>query len=103
MKTCLDQLTEQLERGSGAYLFRYAALVIVFMLRRRAFDGAFLDPETELAERIKETFRLAITAHEAGEIRVIRGAVDLPRALQQMIDYIDRRGMGSMLLATADD
>jgi hypothetical protein len=34
---------------------------------------------------------------------VIGGAVDLPRALQQMIDYIDRRGMGSILLATADD
>jgi hypothetical protein len=78
-------------------------LVIVFMLRRRAYDNGFLDPDSELAGRIKDTFRRAIEAHRSGQLRVIGGAVDLPRALQQMIDYIDRRGMGSILLATADD
>lgn len=86
-----------------AYIFRYAALVIVFILRRRAFDNGFLDPDSELAGRVKDTFRRAIKAHQSGRFHVIGGAVDLPRALQQMIDYIDRRGMGSILLATADD
>lgn len=103
METCLAQVTEQLNQRSGAYIFRYAALVIVFMLRRRAFDNAFLSPESDLAERIKNTFRHIIDANKAGRFRVIGGAVDVPRALQQMIDYIDRRGMGSILLATADN
>ena len=103
MEICLKQLNDQLNHGSGAYIFRYAALVIVFMLRRRAHDNGFLAPDSELAGRIKDTFRRAINAHRSGRFHVIGGAVDVPQALQQMIDYIDRRGMGSILLATADD
>lgn len=102
-ETCLKQVNDQLNHGTGAYIFRYAALVIVFILRRRAFDNGFLDPDSELAGRVKDTFRRAMKAHQSGRFHVIGGAVDLPRALQQMIDYIDRRGMGSILLATADD
>jgi len=107
LESCLRVLDEQMEigqtRGRVWYKFKNAALVIAFLLRRRAFDPSFLDPTTDLADRIKTTFRRAIKAHESKQVVIARGSINVPEALQQMIDYIDRRGSGTLLLAAPDE
>jgi hypothetical protein len=69
------------------------------MLRRRMFDLDFLDPELELATQAKELFRTAIDRYKQRRLRPLGGSVDLPAALQQMINYIDRKGSGDILMA----
>ena len=86
------------DRNNGNYLFRYSCLIIVYLLRRRAYDDEFLPPDKPLAVRVKNDFSTAIEACKRNRLTLIGGAVDLAAALQTMIDYIDRRGRGSILL-----
>ncbi len=88
----------QRKRNNGNFLFRYSCLIIVYLLRRRAYDNNFLPPESDLAERVKDEFRTAIEAYNNHTFKLIGGAVNLAAALQTMIDYIDLRGRGSILL-----
>lgn len=97
--TCLRIFEQGMERGGGGYPFRWSSLIIVYMLRRRMFDLDFLDPDKELAASAKELFRTAIERHKQRRLRPLGGSVDLPAALQQMIDYIDRKGAGDILMA----
>lgn len=82
----------------GQLLFRYACVAIVYLLRRRSYEDGYLNPEGSLAERIKSSFRKAQTAVREGKLQLVGGSVDLAAQLQLMIDFIDRRGSGQMLL-----
>jgi hypothetical protein len=111
-------------------LFKYAANVLLFLLRRRAFDPMFLDPESELAQQIKRTcisiieiIEIHQSAIRNGEgaigwhKRIIKaftgGAIEAGsieererlerQAIQQIIDYIDRRGVGLPIIAVPSE
>ncbi len=86
------------KRGSGKELFRLVCLVIVYTLRRRAYDDSFLAPESELAIWIKGEFRKARADAKSGKLRLIGGSVDLSGQLQLIIDYVDRKGKGQLLI-----
>jgi hypothetical protein len=80
-------------------LFRQACLVIVYTLRRRAFDDSFLDPESELAINIKSEIQTTRDDIISGRLRAMGGAVNLPEQLQLIVDYIDRQGRGQLLIS----
>jgi len=42
-------------------------------------------------------------AIEARTLLIPGGAIDLRKALQQIVDYIDRRGIGTLIFAAPDD
>ena len=88
-----------MQRGGSGYPFRWSSLIIVYMLRRRMFDPEFMDTEQPLAIDAKRLFREAIVRYENRKLRPLGGSVNLPAALRQMIDYIDRRGSGDILMA----
>ncbi len=94
---CLAFMNAQVADGAAKYLYRHASLCIVYLLRRRRFDDSYMDPESQLARQIKQTFRKAIREFRAGHLRAIGGFVDLPHVTQMMIDYIDRRGRGRLV------
>ncbi|MFN9714989.1 MAG: hypothetical protein ACK57G_14455, partial [Planctomycetota bacterium] len=85
-------------QGTGKHLFRTACMVIVYTLRRRAFDDTFLPPESDVAAWIKSEFRRARADAKSGRLRLMGGAVDLPAQLQLIIDYVDRKGKGQLLI-----
>ena len=90
---------ESQRRGrNGGETFRLACLVIVYVLRRRAFDDAFLDPGCELASWLKSEFRQALLDAREGRITLIGGSVNLSSQLQLIIDYVDRQGKGQLLI-----
>lgn len=93
---CLDILREQIENGSAKFLYRNASLCIVYLLRRRKYDGQYMEPTEKLAREAKTVFRSAIEAHRAGRLEVIGGIVDLPLLTQMMVDYVDRKGRGRL-------
>lgn len=86
------------KNGYGREMFRLVCLVIVYLLRRRAFDDNFLEPESQLAEWIKSEFRRARRDAKSGRLRLMGGSVDLSEQLQLIIDYIDRQGKGQLLI-----
>lgn len=83
---------------SGGEYFRLVCLVIVYTLRRRAYDDTFLDPEGEIAIWIKEQFREARADVKSGRLTLMGGSVDLSQQLQLIIDYVDRKGRGQLLI-----
>lgn len=99
VKLACDIFESERRRGSGKELFRLVCLVIVYTLRRRAFDDGFLDPASSLAIRIKNEFRKARIDAGEGRLRLMGGSVDLSQQLQLIIDYIDRQGKGQLLIA----
>jgi hypothetical protein len=98
IKIAQRKFDESVNTGNGGETFRLVSLVIVYTLRRRAFDDSFLDPESKLALQIKEGFRKARADAKSGRLRLIGGSVDLSQQLQLIIDYIDRRGKGQLLI-----
>ena len=90
----------ELENGGRSFNFRWSSLVIVFLLRRRMFDPEFADPNGTLALKAKDLFQNAISECRSGRVRPIGGSVDVPAALQQMIDYIDKKGRGDILMSS---
>jgi hypothetical protein len=99
MKIACDIFERERQRGRGNELFRHVCLVIVYTLRRRAFDDNFLDPESDLAIRIKGEFRKALVDAKERRLRLMGGSVDLAQQLQLIIDYVDRQGKGQLLLS----
>ena len=47
----LEVFKSELESANANYRFRNACLIIVYLLRRRAFDEGYLDPDCEARER----------------------------------------------------
>jgi hypothetical protein len=97
-RLALDVFERELAGGNAKFRFRNACLIVVYLLRRRSFDEEYLAPESDLAQHAKKAFRAAIRKHKRAEIDLIGGAVDLGAALRMMVDYIDRRGSGKILL-----
>ena len=89
---------QQLRRTNFKFAFRYASGGIAYLLRRRAFDEQFLDPETELAKKIKAAFRRAMQEVRQHPENVIGGSIRIDQQLQLIIDYIDRRGTGLIVI-----
>lgn len=83
---------QQLADRNTQILFRNSALGIVYLLRRREYDDAFLAPDAILTRRVKDAFNRAIEMIRSRQTRTIGGSINLDRALQTMIDYIDRKG-----------
>jgi hypothetical protein len=83
---------QQLARRNTQILFRNSALCIVYLLRRREYDDSFLEPDSALTNRVRDAFVEAIDMIRSRRTRTIGGSINLDRALQTMIDYIDRKG-----------
>jgi hypothetical protein len=98
LEMAIDVFSMEKKTGYGRELFRLPCLVIVYALRRRAFDDTFLDPESKLARYIKGQFLEARMAAVSGRLTLMRGSVNLPEQLQLIIDYIDRKGKGQLLV-----
>jgi hypothetical protein len=88
----------QTNQNIGGFTFRYTALIVVFMLRRRMYDTSFFEPHSQRAKRAKESFSNAIKRYERGQLTLLAGAVDVPNALEQVIEYIDKRGTGIIIM-----
>jgi hypothetical protein len=98
MKIAGKQFEMQRKGGGGGEYFRLVCLVIVYTLRRRAFDDTFLDPDGETAIWIKNQFREARADVKAGRLTLMGGSIDLSQQLQLIIDYVDRKGRGQLLI-----
>jgi len=94
----LDLFKEQCRGRRGSHIFRNCSLGIVFLLRRRKYDDSYLDPKADLAVRVKAAFEAARTNAMEGKLSLMGGSVDLPVVLKTMIDYIDRRGRGIIMM-----
>ena len=90
----------EMGRGGSSFNFRWSGLVIVFLLRRRMFDADFADPDGRLAMQAKTLFERAILDCKSGGLRPLGGSVDVPAALRQMINYIDKKGRGDILMSS---
>ncbi len=109
---CLKVFEQELERNNLWWLFEHSGLVVVYALRYRVKNPSFLDPGSELAIRAKEKFELAIEKIKnqlnQKQTRFGYGAYERSRlqrlgvALHQLIDYIDKRGEGDILLMLED-
>lgn len=96
---CLEVFREDmLNRRGRSYQFRWSCLIVAFLLRRRIYSSEFLPPDGDMAIRAKELFAQAIDRHNSGRLEPIGGSVDTPAAMQQLIDYIDKRGVGVIAL-----
>lgn len=99
----LEIFNEERKGRQRPMIFRNAATVIVYLLRRRAFDDSYLDPESLLANQVKNSYREAIADLDAGRLHTIGGTVNLRQTLQNMIDYVDKKGSGLVYNAAADE
>lgn len=105
---CLKVFEHELECNNLWWLFEHSGLVVVYALRYRINNPSFLNPESELAIRAKEKFELAIEKIKnrlnQKQTRFGYGTYERSRlqrlgdALHQLIDYIDKRGEGDILL-----
>lgn len=112
VEECLKVFEDEIGRNNLAWLFEHSGLVVVYTLRYRMINAEFLDPESELALRAKKQFEIAIeklskrltqTGRRYGQFTVSPGRINLlTSSLQQLIDYIDKRGEGDILLALED-
>lgn len=99
IEVCLDIFQNDMENAGGStFNFRWTALIVGFLLRRRIYNSDFLPPDGQLATRAKELFEEAIRRYKRGRLSPIGGSVDTPGAIQQLIDYIDKKGVGPLLL-----
>ncbi|MDB4353655.1 hypothetical protein N9Z64_02910, partial [bacterium] len=98
VELALEKFRRERERNMGKEVFRQMCLSIVYLLRRRAFDDTFLEPESHLALEVKSEFQMARKAAKNGSLRMIGGSIDLPQQLQLIIDYVDRKGKGQLLI-----
>jgi hypothetical protein len=57
-----------------------------------------LEPKSTLAESLKSEFKQARVDAKEGRIRLIQGSVNLSEQLQLIIDYVDRKGKGQLLI-----
>ena len=85
------------------YIFRYASLCVVYVLRKRAYDDAFLPPTSPRATEAKRIFREALDLARKGRIYFLGGEVDQVAELRKFIKYIDREGHGPLASAELDD
>jgi len=90
---------EQVAIGAGHYIFRHAIVSILYLLRIRRYDNGFMDPNSDLAESVKESCIHARDLARRGKLSLTGGQVNLAACLDEVIAYIDRRGRGIPILA----
>ena len=95
-----DAMKKQLRHYEAKYIYRHASLCIAYLLRRRRYSASFLDPVCTRATDLKETLKWAATGLRSRRIQSIGGFVDLAAVTELIIDYIDRRGKGRIVLLT---
>lgn len=93
----LRVFVEQATAERLSFLFRNSALLIVYLLRRRAWDDDYMPPQSELAVMTKMAFEGVIRDIKARRLVPMGGIVSIPEQLKVMIDYIDRQGRGDFL------
>lgn len=96
---CFRIVKVQVEQESEAkYLYRHGTLCIAYLLRRRRYDDTFLPPNGNLAVEIKTFMQRTIKGMQTGRIAFQTGFIDLPLVTQTIIDYINRKGTGRLVL-----
>jgi len=93
---------EEVRRRKAKYIFRHSCVSIVYLLGIRRYDDTYLAPDSDLANRVKASFRYAKKLAEDGELQMVGGMVNLPKALNDLILYIDRQGGPVPIIATVD-
>ena len=83
-------LTQEYRHRNFHYKFRWSALAMVFLLRRRIYDDGFLAPNSDIAKSSKELF----TNISQELFPIIGGSVDMSQEMKKYINYIDRGGHG---------
>jgi len=76
-------------------------VLIAFLLTKRITDASFLAPESEQAQALlrvleRAQFRIDPRCPKRERVSVIGGAVDVPRLIQQVIDYVHEKGIGAI-------
>jgi hypothetical protein len=109
VRECLKVFEDELARNNLAWLFENSGLVVVYSLRYRIHNPEFLEPDSDLAIRAKGKFEEAIEhlshrlqkpAKRYGQNKLSPDRIKrLMAELQKLIDYIDKRGEGDILLA----
>ena len=84
-------------------ILRFSFVGLAFLLRRRAFEPNFMPPESSLAQKAKS---VAYHAHEmarTGKLHFAQNsAINMEMELQRFIDYVDKKGHGSIAMADWD-
>lgn len=110
VEECINVFDDEIKRDNLAWLFEHSGLVVVYALRYRIYEQGFLEPDSDLALRAKEVFAVAIEKlaerrdrrrryGQGGNFVSPSRARRLLAALKQLIDYIDKRGEGDILIA----
>jgi hypothetical protein len=81
----------ELQNGSFKQIFGNSCICILCLLRRRMFDASFLEVGTEPQLQAHEVFLKAIEDLKK-QRRVSGGTINVPGALQVMLNCIDKRG-----------
>ena len=79
-------------------IFRYASGSIAYLLRRRRYDTVYLDPASRAAHTVKSAFENAIKLVKDHPENVIGGFIKIPDQLRLIVDYIDLRGHGPVMM-----
>ena len=78
--------------------FRYASGGVAYLLRRRRYDTAYLDPNSQRARILKSAFQQAISLVGDHPANTIGGFIKIDDQLRLIIDYIDLRGHGPIMI-----
>jgi len=83
------------------FIQRGALVLIAFLLRKRVTDASFLAPESAQAKALlrvleRAKFRVDPQCPKREQVEVIGGAVNVPRLIQQVIDYVNEKGIGAI-------
>ena len=118
----------ELQAGNGQYKFRNAACLIGYLLRYRQTQRGFLGEGEDLTKKIRRSFALAyfqadtfdarhrkhkemmeqfsaeyeVSRARQGHLGLISGQIDIPAALRQLLEYVDRKGSGVLQLGGDD-
>lgn len=93
-----EAMKDQLRRYEAKYIYRHTSLCIAYLLRRRRYSASFLDPGSNRAEDLKVTLKWAARGLRSRRIDSVGGFVDLAAVTELIVDYIDRRGKGRIVL-----
>ncbi len=113
VEECINVFDDEIKKDNLAWLFEHSGLVVVYALRYRIYEQGFLEPDSALALRAKDVFAVAIEKlaerrdqrwryGQSGNFVSQARAKRLLAALKQLIDYIDKRGEGDILIALGD-
>lgn len=83
---------------SAKYLYRYGTLCIAFLLRRRRYDDGYMDPAALETIQIKDFMNSVANRIRRQSVSVLKGVVDPVIVTRMIVDYIDRRGRGRLIV-----